>query len=171
MPTQKKIFTVQNLVQKLKDAKIVVLADYQGLNVEQISNLRSLIKDAGGELEVVKNTLLKRAAAEAKAPIDDAVLAGPTAVLWAWEDEIAPLKVLDKFAAEYGSPQTKAGLLGDLVLTDRKIKELAALPPLPQLQAKLVGSLNAPVYGFVGSLQGNLRKLVWILKAVGSKKN
>jgi large subunit ribosomal protein L10 len=169
MATQRKILTVENLAQKLKDAKSVVLTDYQGLDVKQISNLRSLVKEAGGEFEVVKNTLLRRAAADAKAPLEDAVLTGPTAVLWSWEDEISPLKVMDKFAAENEFPKAKAGLLGDQVLSADKIRELAALPGQSELQTRLVGFLNAPIYGLVSNLQGNLRKLVYTLQAVSKK--
>lgn len=171
MATQRKILTVANLAQKLKDAKTVVLADYQGLDVAQISELRFQIKEVDGEFEVVKNTLLKRAALQAKSPLNDTVLAGPTAVLWAWKDEIAPLKVMAKFAAENNFPKAKAGLLGDQVLSAEKIAQLATLPSQKELQTSLVGFLNAPIYGLVSSLQGNLRKLVYTLRAIKENKS
>lgn len=171
MATQRKIFTVQNLAQKLKDAKAVILADYQGLDVAKISALRFQVKEAGGEFEVVKNTLLRRAAANAKAPLEDAALTGPTAVLWAFEDEVAPLKAMAKFAAENEFPKAKAGLLGDQVLSAERIKQLASLPSQQELQAKVVGFLNAPIYGLVNQLQGNLRKLVYVLQAVKENKS
>jgi len=111
MPKPDKIYTVQNLVEKLKQAKAVVLADYHGLNVSQLAKLRQEVKKAGGEFEVVKNTLLNRAAEETKIKIDPEVLRGPTAVLWAYKDQIAPMKALMNFVKVNNLPKIKFGLL------------------------------------------------------------
>ena len=164
MPTQKKVFTVQNLSQKLKDAKTLVLADYRGLSVGQMTDLRGKVKQVGGEVEVVKNRLLKIAAKEAKVEIDDQILTGPTAVIWAWEDQIQPLKALDTFAKENDLPKAKFGLFEGKIISIEKIKELANLPSQDELRAKLVGALHSPTYGLVNSLNWNLKKLVYILK-------
>ena len=109
MATSKKIFTVQNLTEKLKDAQVLVLSDYRGLSMTQLDDLRKAIKKAGGELEIVKNTLLKRAAGEAKVKIEDEILTGPTAALWTWETKLGPLKALSDFAEETGLPKIKFG--------------------------------------------------------------
>lgn len=164
MPTQRKIFTVQNLTEKLKDTKALVLADYRGLTVSQMAELREAVKDSGGEMEVIKNRLLNIAAKEAKVEIDDQALTGPTVVLWAWEDEISPLKVLYQFSQKAGLPKIKYGLFNQEVLPLEQIKVLAQLPEPEILKTKLVGQLAAPFYGLTGSLRSNLFKLIIILK-------
>lgn len=171
MPTSKKIFTVQNLTEKLKDAQVLILSDYRGLSMAQLDNLRKAIKEAGGELEIIKNTLLKRAADEAKVKIEDEVLTGPTAALWTWELEIGPLKALHSFAEEAGLPKIKFGRFEGQAISLERIKELAQLPGLEGLKAQLVGRLQSPLYGLVSNLQGNLRKLVYVLKAKGGEIN
>jgi len=88
MKKQDKIFTVQNLAAQLKEAKTVVLTDYQGLTANQISQLRTMVKKVGGELMVVKNTLLQRALKEASLPVPENE--GPTAIVIGIEDEIEP---------------------------------------------------------------------------------
>ena len=164
MPTQKKIFTVQNLTQKLKEAKALVLADYRGLNVAQMADLREEVKKAGGELEVVKNRLLGRAAKEAKVEIGEEVLTGPTAALWAFEDEIGPIKALHDFAQKAGLPKIKFGIFGGKAISLERIKELASLPTMPELKAKLVKTLQSPTFRLTNALGGNMRKLVYILE-------
>lgn len=167
---QRKVFTVDNLAQKLNDAKSLVLADYRGLTVAQITELREKVKESGGELEVVKNTLLRRAAQQAKIEIDDQVLSGPTIALWAYEDEIQPIKVLDKFAQVTELPKVKFGLFDGRPISLEQIKVLAKLPGIEQLRAKLAGTLQSPIYGLVNNLQGNIRKLVLTLDAIFKKK-
>ena len=165
MPTQRKIFTVQNLTQKLKDAKTLVLADYQGLSVEQINDLREKTKQAGGELEVVKNRLLKIAAKQAKIPVDDQALSGPTAIVWAWEDVLEPLKVMAKFNKEFGLPKVKSGIFEGEMISAEKVEQLAKIPGRNELEGKLVGVLSSPTYGLVNALQWNLKKLVYVLNS------
>lgn len=167
---QRKIFTVENLTQKLKDAKSLFLADYRGLTVAQITELRDKVKESGGELEVVKNTLLKRAAQQAQVAINDQVLTGPTIVLWVYEDEIQPLKTLDKFSQTTELPKIKFGIFNGQPISLEQIKELAKIISPEQLMAKLVGVLQSPIYGLVNSLEGNLRKLVFVLKTISSAK-
>lgn len=166
-----KIYTVQNLVEKLKQAKAVVLADYHGLKVSQMAELRQNINKAGGEFEVVKNTLLNRAAEESKVKIDPEVLQGPTAVLWAYEDQINPLKVLVNFAKANELPTIKFGLLDQVATPIERIKQLASLPSKEELKAKLVGTLQSPLYGLNHALSWNMRKLIYVLKAKGGEKN
>ena len=166
MPTQKKIFTVQNLAQKLKDAKSLVLADYRGLSVEQMGELREKTKEAGGEIEVVKNRLLKIAAKMADIDIDDQALTGPTIAIWAFEDEVSPLKSVEIFKKEFGLPKAKSGIFEGKIISADEVNLLANLPGKEELQAKLVGSLSSPLYGFHHSLSWNLRKLVYALKAI-----
>lgn len=159
MPNEKNLTTVNLLKTKISQAKSIVFADASGLNVNLQRELRQAVKLAGGELIVVKNTLLKLA-------LDQAVLPGPTLTLFAYDDEIAPLKALAEFAKSHDLPKIKAGFLAKDPLTKEQVETLANLPTKIELLSKMVGSLQAPVFGLVNVLQGNLRKLVYVLKAV-----
>ncbi|HUW21578.1 MAG TPA: 50S ribosomal protein L10 [Candidatus Bathyarchaeia archaeon] len=174
MVVQSKIFTVQNLTQKIKEAKAIFLTDYRGLNVVKMTALRQAIKEAGGELEVTKNRLLKLAfQAVNKNLLNDetsSLLTGPTAILWANEDELAPLKTLTQFAKENELPKIKAGFLADELLSADRVNQLAQIPARNQLEAKLVGLVASPIYGLVNSLNWNRRKLVLIINNLADKQ-
>lgn len=172
MVQQKKIFNVQNLAQKIKDSKAVYLTDYRGLGVGQLTQLRKAVKDAGGQLEVAKNRLFKLALKDSgkKIDADEIELTGPTAILWANEDEISPLKALVKFAQENQLPTIKIGLFGHDLLSPDQVSQLAQIPSLQNLQAKLVGSLNSPIYGLAHALNWNLQKLTLTIKAIADQK-
>ena len=171
MPTSKKIFTVQNLAEKFKCAVGVVLADYSGLKVNQINELRREIKKTGAEFEVVKNSLLCKAAGDTKYAIRDTGLEGPTAALWLYQEDFSPLKTLDAFIKKTELPKIKLGFWQGEQISLERIKELANLLPLEQLQAKLVWTLQSPISGLAQALSGNLRKLVFILKTKGGETN
>jgi len=171
MAQQDKVYTVQNLMEKLKQAKAVVLTDYHGLNVGQMAELRQKVKKTGGEFEVVKNTLLDRAAKEIQVEIEPAVLQGPTAVLWAYEDQISPLKTLMNFTQANDLPKIKFGLLDQIATPIERIKQLASLPSQEELRAKLVMTLQTPLSGLHQALNWNLNRLVFVLKAKGGESN
>ena len=172
MPNQRKIFIVQNLTEKLKQAKALILSDYSGLNVSQINELRKEIKKAGGEFEVVKNTLLRLAAKNAAGGgrANFQSLAGPTAALWVYDDDLTPLKILNNFIKQTSLPKIKFGLWEKEPISLERIKELARLPSLSELQAKLLAALQSPTFGLVKALNWNIRRLVYILKAKGGEK-
>ena len=174
MPSQKNIDQVKDLKQKLAKAKAVVLADFSGLDVNQINQLRQKIKQAGGEFKISKNTLFKISLADSpfkkqKSQLTEA-LNGPNAFLFAYEDEISPLKALYQFSQENDLPEIKVGLLLTKFLPQEEVISLAKLPSLPVLQAKLVGTLNSPLYGLVYSLKANLQQLTGLLNQIKNKK-
>jgi len=109
MPNTKKIFTVQNLAEKFKQAKGLILTDYSGLSVSQINSLRNKIKKAGGEFEVVKNTLVCLAAKSSKLQASVSQITGPTAALWLYEENLSPLKELSNFIKQTELPKIKFG--------------------------------------------------------------
>lgn len=168
MPSQKNITELNNLKEKLSKAKSLVLADYCGLTVNQINTLRNKIREVGGELKITKNTLLRIALKQSNLQLttNNSQLTGPTAVVFAYDDEIAPLKAIADFAKEQELPKFKAGFLDDRLLTIEELEQLANLPTKDQLQAKLVGCLNSPISGFVYTLKANLNKLVMVLKQI-----
>lgn len=198
MPTNKKINIVSDLTEKLAAAKSVVLTDYRGLTTPQIEELRQKIEEVGGTFMITKNTLLQlaleatgyqlpaRQSPDARQPLRGTSglgsrrlaggppttyqLEGPTATLFAFQDEIAPLKALTKFGKEWELPTIKAGFLGQEFITAEKVKELAKLPGKNELLTKLVGQLQVPIYGTVNALQGNLKNLVYLLQSIKESK-
>jgi len=164
MPSEKNVTTLNLLKTKLSQAKSVVTADASGLSVNLQRELRQAVKLAGGELIVVKNTLLQLALGVKE------LLPGPTITLLAYGDEIAPIKALAEFAKAHELPKIKAGFLAKEPLTKDQVEELAQLPTKVELLAKTVRTLNAPITGFVNVLGGNLRKLVYVLSAIGGRE-
>lgn len=170
MPTKQKVATVEHLSQQMQKAKAVVFTDYRGLSVPQVQQLRTELAKQDASIEVTKNTLMNLAAKKAEREIDAEILQGPTATLFAFGDEVAPLKTLVDFAKENELPTIKAGLLGGEALTAAQVSALAALPSRDELVAKAVGSIAAPLSGMVNVLHGNMRGLVYALSAVRDQK-
>lgn len=167
--TPKKLTTVTELTEKISRAKSIMLTDYQGIKHKQLEELRKNLKKVQGEFVITKNRLLKKALGERANDIST-LLEQPTATLFAYDDEVAPLKELLKFFKTAGAGTAKGGLLGNHVLTTAEVATLASLPTREILLGKLVRQLNAPIQGLHYALQWNLNKLVWGLSAVKEKK-
>jgi large subunit ribosomal protein L10 len=168
MPSQRNINDLTDLKEKLARSKSVVLADYKGLSVAKLTQLRNQLKASGAEIKVIKNTLLNLAFKEKKYAIPEAdkELTGPSAIIFAYEDELTPVKILYDFAKENSLPKFKIGFLGTDFLSADRVTQLGQLPGKEVLIAQVVGSLNAPLSGLVNVLQGNLRKLVYVLEQI-----
>jgi len=165
-----KIKKVEDLKQILQDAKSIILNDFTGLNVEDISELRRLCRESGITYQVVKNTLAKRSFEELGLEEADALLDGPTAVAISTEDEVLAAQVLKKFADDYDLPKFKGGFVGSRVLSGGDVTRLATLPGRDVLLSQVVGTFQAPLRGLLTCLEASLRDLVQVLKAVGEKK-
>ena len=163
---QQKEEIVKELSEKLQRAKAVVFTDFKGMTMKQLSDLRSKLADVNGEFSVTKNTLLERAfpLSTFQSPLSN--LDGPTATLFAYDDEISPIKTLVKALKDNAIGQIKLGFLGTELLDAAKIQQLATLPSKDELRAKTVGILVAPLQGIVGALQANLRNLVYALSEI-----
>ena len=167
---QQKEDQVTKLTEKLSRAKAIVFADYKGLNMKQLSDLRDKLRDVQGEFSVTKNTLLERSLPASNFQLPSSNLEGPTATLFAYDDEISPLKILVKALKDASVGKVKSGFLGKDILDEAKILQLATLPSKDELRAKTVGVLVAPLQGMVGVLQGNLRNLVYALNQIRLSK-
>lgn len=159
---------VENLAKQASEAKSVTFIDYQGMGNWTLVDLRAKIRKAGGVMVVAKNTLIKLALDKTenikqKAKELESELNGPTAVVFANEDEIAPLQVLAKSIKDTELPKLKFGIFSKAIILKEQLIALSKLPGKQVLQGQLVSSLLAPSYGLVGALQGNLNKLVFIL--------
>ena len=149
---EQKKAAVADLTEKIKGATAGVIVDYRGLTVEEDTNLRVKLREAGVYYKVVKNTLTRFAANEVGYTELDPVLNGPTALALS-DDPVAPAKVLAEFAKSNPNLEIKAGFLDGSVISIEEINKLAATPSRDTLIAKIMGSLNAPVSNLVRTLQ------------------
>lgn len=144
---------VAELVEKLKAAQAGVLVDYRGLTVEEDTNLRAKLREAGVEYKVVKNTLTRFAAKEVGYDELDEMLNGPTSLAISETDPVAPAKIIAEFAKSNDKIEIKAGFLDGKVITIDEVKTLADTPSREVLIAKIMGSMNAPISKLVRTLQ------------------
>src|SRR3972149_2240279 len=154
---------VLEIAKKVEKAKTIVFANYHGLSASQISELREKVKEGGGELIVAKNPLISRAMSINHLPVTTNQLAGPTATLLSYEDEIAPIKKAAESAKNLGFPKFKFGFFGKDFLDLDAVENLAKILPKEVLQVKIVGALYSPLYRIAGVLSANIRNLVYIL--------
>src|SRR3989304_3088605 len=161
-----KTIFVQNLTEELKGASSIVLVDYTGLTVKAQQELKKRLREVGARLAIVKNTLFRLAGTNAKVSEDtltDSVLTGPTALVITKGDPIAPIQILGKFAQEFELPQLKVGVVDGKFQDKESLFVLSKLPSKEILLGQAIGTIASPLYGIVGVLQGNLKKLVFIL--------
>lgn len=147
----------------------MVFADYVGLKHKQLEDLRRKMRAVDAEFVVTKNKLMERALG-AKAPSVKAYLTQATATVFSYKDEVSGLKELMKFFKTATIGKTKAGMLGDLVLTDADVVKLSKIPGRETLLAQLAGQLSAPITNLHHALSWNLNKLVWALNGIKAKK-
>ncbi|WP_054951012.1 50S ribosomal protein L10 [Numidum massiliense] len=136
---------VAGIVENLKNSKVTILADYRGLNVAEVTELRKQLRDAGIEYKVLKNTMMRRATAETGFTDLDQHLVGPTAVTFGRDDVVEPAKILHKFAKEHEALEIKGGILEGQYVTVEQIEELAELPSYEGLLSMLLSVLQAPI--------------------------
>jgi large subunit ribosomal protein L10 len=165
MPTLKKEQTIDELRKRLADAKYLFFTNYAGLTVEEITKLRTELRKDGSTYAVVKNTLFSRAAGPELAAKLETFLAGPTGVVFAYEDPVAPAKALKQFSDDVKPLDVKAGYVDGAILDAKQVGALASLPPKAELQGKLLGLLSSPMRGFVGVLAANPSGFVRVLSA------
>ncbi len=168
MPSKKNIAELKVINEKKDRAKSVTFIHYRGLGANQLNDLRNKIRETGGELFITKNTLLKISFSDQKL---NNILMGPTAAIFAYEDEIAPLKIVADFEKDNKLPTFTGGYFDGEGMIANDVIQLSKLPSKLELQSKLVGTLAAPMSGFLNVLQGNTRNLVYALKAIVDKKS
>lgn len=170
MPTESKVAIVQEVKEKLSNAQGTILADYRGMNVKQITELRKRLREAGVEYKVYKNTLTAIAARELGLDGLEEYLTGPTAIAFGYDDPVVPAKILSEFAKNNEALSLKGGVLTGKVIGLDQVKALAELPSREVLLSQVLRGMQAPIAGLVNVLQGNIRNLVYALEAVRQKK-
>jgi len=161
---------VTTLAAKLKRSPTLYITDFTGLDVARITDLRRRLRAAGVEYVVVKNTLALRAFSEAQVTGVESHLDGPTALVLAGADAVAPAKILHDFAKEFEKPRIKIGLVEGKPMEPSQVARLAALPTREALLAQLGGALQAPLAGLAGALNGLLMMMAGALEALKNQK-
>lgn len=139
---------VAEIKEKLQKAKAVVLSDYQGLTVEEDTQLRKGLREAGVEYKVYKNNLVVLAAKELGIEGLEEYLEGPVSIAFGYEDATAPARVLNNFAKDHKKIELKAGIVDGAVYNKVEIEKIATIPSKEVLIAKLLGSFKAPLSNF-----------------------
>jgi large subunit ribosomal protein L10 len=172
MNKQNKKDLVVKLTPRLKSASSIVFVNYTGLSVGLQQKLKLQLKAIGSDMTVVKNTLIKIAGKEAGLNEDiltDEVLSGQTALILTEGDAVAPIQILGKFVKENQVPQFKVGIIEGAFQNKEALVKISTLPTKDVLFSQVVGSLMSPMYGLVGTLNGNMQKLVYVLKEVSTR--
>lgn len=139
---------VEEISSKLKSAVSVVVVDYRGLNVSQVTELRKQLREAGIDFKVYKNSMSRRAAEAAGLEGLNEHLVGPNAIAFSTDDVVAPAKILNDFAKKNDKLEIKAGVVEGLVTSAEDIKALAELPSRDGLLSMLLSVLQAPMRNF-----------------------
>ena len=160
---------INELHEKFARAKAAVLTGYSGINVEQITELRSKLRQAKVEYRVIKNTLARRAAeGTGLEPLKD-YFVGPIGIALGYDDPVAPAKMLQEFSKTQQKLELKVGVLEGKLLKQADVKALASLPSLNALRGKIIGLLQAPASRIVGVLQAPGGQVARVLKAKADK--
>ncbi|MFA6027918.1 MAG: 50S ribosomal protein L10 [Patescibacteria group bacterium] len=167
---QQKEEIVVDLTKRLKEAKGVVFGSYIGLKVVELEELRKTLRAQKADLMVAKKTLLKRALESSDLKDVKVENMEGGVIVATGADEVQPAKVMQAFSKKHAPVKFFGGIMEKKWIDVEKVNALAALPSKEELLAKIVGSLNAPVSGFVRVLSGNLRGLVQALNAIKEKK-
>ncbi len=164
MATQKKIETVEELRERIERSSIAVAAEYRGLTVSEMGQLRRAIREAGIELRVVKNRLFLRAANAAGKPELAELLEGPTAIIFGYDDVTSPARVATEYMRTARNAfAVRKGVLDGQLLSLADLQDLAALPPREVLIGRVAGALQAPVARLAGLLASALTNPAGVL--------
>lgn len=167
---QARVEAVERLKDRFRQAKSLILTDYRGLTVAQITELRRALRESAAEYRVIKNSLTQRAVHELGIQDLDRYLEGPTAVAFTAGDLVAAAKTLTAFSKRAPVLQVKAGLVDGRVLPREDVLAIAELPPREVMLARLMGLMVAPLQGLGVVLAGSLRGFVVGLDQVRQKK-
>ncbi len=167
MPTREKVEAVTDLRSRLEGVNTVVLTEYRGLTVQQLSELRRQLRAVSAQYKVVKNRLARLAVTATPLEILSPHLTGPTGLVVSREDPVAVARALQTYARTNQALAIKVGYVDGQVLPADGFKTLAELPTREGLRAQIVGALQGPLSQLVGLLTAPHRELVYILEQRG----
>jgi len=156
---------IEDLNEKFGKMKIAVFANYFGLKVKEIQQLKKQLKESKSDYLITKKTLAKLALQKAGFKnINLGEIEGGLSIVFGYQDEIVPIKVLTKFSKEHNALEIKGGILEKEFISLEKVLELSKLPTKTELIGRLLWQIKAPISGLINTLEGNLRGLIWLLK-------
>jgi large subunit ribosomal protein L10 len=161
---------IADVAQLLAERENVIVSDYRGLTMAQLTELRTKLRESGAKVKVVKNTLGGIAADRAGRGAIKELLAGPTAVTFCGDDLVGAAKALSDFARTHPQLEVRGGLLQSSLIDAAGVKALASMPPRDVLVAQVVGTMVAPITGFVTVLQGTISGFVRALNQVAEQR-
>lgn len=172
MPKQKNVDDVLELKQDVDQSSAMLVTDYRGLTVSEITALRRKLRETGTEYKVTKNTLLTLAAGDKATDDFKKLLEGPTAIAFIKGDnQVAVAKAMVDFVKDHKAMEIRGGLVEGQVLDANQITALSKIPPREVLISQLLGSIQSPIAGLVGTLQGCISNLVFTIQAVVDQKS
>jgi large subunit ribosomal protein L10 len=156
---------------KISRAKGMYFADFSGITVEEITELRRDFRKSNIDYRVVKNTLARKAL-ETMSGYDKVIpkLIGHTGIAFGYDDPVAPAKIIKKFRDKYNKFNVKVCVVEQQVFGGTQLDEIAKLPSRKELIASILGSVQAPISGIVGAINGVMRELVYVIDAIEKKK-
>ena len=160
---------VKEMASKVKEAKSVVFSDFKGVKVKDLTQLKKDLRKEGADFKVAKKTLINIAFKEAGIEVDTRKMEGQVAVSISAQDEAAAAKIIEKFAKINQNLKILGGILENKLMSIEQVKALAKLPSKEELLGKLVGTIQAPISGFVNVCAGNIRGLLQVLKGISEK--
>ncbi len=167
---QAKSKIVEEIKEKISSSQSMILVDYRGLDVEELTELRKKYREAGVDYKVYKNTMMRFAFKDLGLEEFNEYLRGPSAVAFGLEDPVAAAKVTSDFAKTNEKLEIKAGIVDGVIIDENGVKNLAALPPKEVLVAQVLAGMNTPIQGFANVLQGTVRSLAIVLNAIAEEK-
>jgi large subunit ribosomal protein L10 len=161
--------TAEELSKKIEAAKIVVLSEFAGLNVEDITQLRKSVRQASGTFKVVKNSISRRALG-GRYPELEGLLTGPNALALGAADPVEVVKKLVEFAKNHPQLKIKGGVMEGEAVTASELAAISKLPARDVLMAQLLAALNAPLASLLGVMQANVQSFLALLRGIEEKK-
>ena len=170
MPNAQNVAILENVKNDLQDSSALWIVDYRGLTVKSVSDLRVRIRNAGAEMKVYKNTLMRIGLAQCDQPNLDPYLEGPSAFIFVKEDPVASAKVIKDFAAENPLLEIKGGMMDGQAVDAAQVIAIASLPSREELIAKLLGTISNPMVGIVRVLNGPMEAFARCVSAIADQK-
>jgi len=167
VPTQEKVETVEEFKSRLEGAKTVVVTEYRGLTVLQLSDLRKQLRGVSAQYKIVKNRLAKLAMTDSDLAKLGPHLKGPTGMVISKEDPVAVARTLHNFAKTNQALAIKAGFVEGQVLPPADLKALSELPTKDAIRSQIIGAIEGPLAQLVGLLQATQRDIAYVLSERG----
>jgi large subunit ribosomal protein L10 len=162
---------VSLIKEKVDKAQVAIVTEYKGYSVEEITNLRRALQKEGGDYMVTKNTLAKLAIKGTPYEVLAETLKGPIAIAFGFEDQVAPAKALSKFIKDTKKGEILAAAMDGNLLSAEEAKALATIPSKEEIYAKMLGCVNSPATGIVGSINAVMASLTRAVAAVRDQKS